>query len=67
MEIEAPFLYSHKVDVVRAGMELQVPFAFTWSCYEGGEKACGKCATCMDRMNAFALNGIQDPIEYESS
>ncbi|MCI9517493.1 MAG: 7-cyano-7-deazaguanine synthase QueC, partial [Lachnospiraceae bacterium] len=67
LEIEAPFLYSHKADVVRAGMELQVPFAFTWSCYEGGEKACGKCATCMDRMNAFALNGIQDPIEYESS
>lgn len=65
LEIEAPFLYSHKEDVVRAGMELQVPFAFTWSCYEGGDKACGKCATCMDRIRAFALNGIQDPVEYE--
>ena len=65
LEIEAPFLCSHKADVVRAGMELQVPFASTWSCYEGREKACGTCATCMDRRKACVLNGIQDPAEYE--
>lgn len=65
LEIEAPFLYSHKADVVRTGMGLQAPFAFTWSCYEGGEKPCGKCATCMDRRKAFELNEIQDPAEYE--
>ena len=65
LEIEAPFLHSHKADVVRTGLKLQVPFAYTWSCYEGGEKPCGKCATCLDRIRAFELNGISDPAEYQ--
>ena len=37
----------------------------TWSCYHGGEKACGKCGTCIDRKHAFEVNGVEDPIEYE--
>lgn len=36
-----------------------------WSCYEGHEKACGKCGTCIDRLNAFEENGVKDPIPYE--
>lgn len=38
LEIEAPFLHSHKADVVRTGMGLQVPFAFTW-CVTRAEKS----------------------------
>lgn len=37
---------------------------FVHNCYEGGEKACGTCGTCIDRINAFKLNGVEDPIEY---
>ena len=33
----------------------------TWSCYEGGEAPCGRCATCLDRAAAFAANGTEDP------
>ena len=33
--------------------------------YEGKEKACGKCGTCIDRLKAFKENGVTDPIEYE--
>ncbi|MFU0828088.1 MAG: 7-cyano-7-deazaguanine synthase [Lachnoclostridium sp.] len=61
LHIEAPFISLTKADVVRKGMELKVPYELTWSCYEGGDKACGICATCIDRAKAFALNGLKDP------
>lgn len=61
LRIEAPFVNMNKADVVRIGLELGVPYALTWSCYEGGEKPCGKCGTCLDRAAAFAANGVEDP------
>lgn len=54
-----------KAGVVAKGLKLNVPYEFTWSCYNGREKACGKCASCIDRRAAFRANGIEDPIEYE--
>ncbi|MFR1841383.1 MAG: 7-cyano-7-deazaguanine synthase QueC [Oscillospiraceae bacterium] len=61
LKIEAPFVNMTKADVVKIGLELKVPYELTWSCYEGGDKPCGKCGTCIDRANAFKLNGIEDP------
>lgn len=66
LSIEAPFINKNKAGVVKIGMELGVPYELTWSCYEGHDKACGKCGTCIDRIAAFELNGIKDPIEYEN-
>ena len=66
LEIVAPFISLNKAGVVKKGLELQVPYELTWSCYEGHDKACGKCGTCIDRMNAFKINGTTDPIEYEN-
>lgn len=66
VEIVAPFVDLTKADIVRKGTELQVPYELTWSCYEGHEKACGKCGTCIDRINAFESNGLTDPISYEA-
>jgi 7-cyano-7-deazaguanine synthase len=66
LEIVAPFINLNKAGVVKKGLELQVPYELTWSCYEGHDKACGKCGTCIDRMNAFKINGTTDPIEYEN-
>ena len=59
--IEAPFVNWTKADVVKKGLELNVPYELTWSCYEGGEKPCGKCGTCIDRAVAFEKNGVKDP------
>lgn len=59
--VVAPFIRQHKADIVKRGIELDVPFAHTWSCYNGGDKPCGKCGTCLDRAKAFAANGIADP------
>lgn len=61
LKIEAPFVNCTKADVVKKGLELGVPYELTWSCYQGGDKPCGKCGTCIDREKAFELNGVKDP------
>ena len=61
LRVEAPFVGMSKADVVRTGLSLEVPYQYTWSCYEGGEHPCGVCATCIDRARAFELNGVTDP------
>lgn len=65
LELWAPFLDTDKTGIVRIGHELGVPFERTWSCYQGGDKHCGKCGTCVERREAFALAGVDDPTEYE--
>ena len=61
LRVEAPFVELTKADVVAQGLRLGVPYELTWSCYEGGEKPCGCCGTCIDRAKAFAANGVSDP------
>lgn len=61
LRIEAPFVKKTKADVVAEGLRLKAPYHLTWSCYEGGDKPCGCCGTCIDRAAAFAANGVADP------
>lgn len=61
VKIEAPFVNMNKADVVAKGIELNVPYELTWSCYEGGATPCGTCGTCIDRAKAFEANGVKDP------
>lgn len=61
VSIKAPFVNLNKADVVAKGLELKVPYRYTWSCYNGGDKPCGNCGTCIDRAKAFADNGVSDP------
>ena len=65
VNVWAPFVNDHKSDIVRTGLDIGVPYELTWSCYKGGDKQCGKCATCLDRREAFRLNGAVDPVPYE--
>lgn len=60
-----PFITLTKTDIVKVGKELQVPFEKTWSCYKGGDLHCGKCGTCVERIEAFQLAGVPDPTPYE--
>lgn len=66
-EVLAPFLTWTKADIVRLGAEVGVPFSDTWSCYRGGAKHCGKCGTCTERKEAFAVASVGDPTEYMDS
>lgn len=59
-----PFIAWTKADIVRRGGLLKVPFALTYSCYEGGQQHCGECGTCVERREAFILAGIEDPTRY---
>lgn len=62
-----PFIEMSKADIAAAGAKLGVDYAQTWSCYQGGEKHCGKCGTCVERREAFDLAGIEDPTVYASN
>ncbi len=62
VKVEAPFVGMNKAGVVKKGLELGVPYELTWSCYEGHDKPCGVCGTCIDRQKAFEANGVTDPL-----
>lgn len=63
--LEAPYMYWHKEDIVKRGLELGVDYSLTWSCYKGGEYPCGRCGTCVERLEAFEKAGGKDPLEYK--
>jgi 7-cyano-7-deazaguanine synthase len=65
--LAAPFLGIDKAGIVRIGAELGVPFEATWSCYLGGRVHCGRCGTCVERREAFAVAGVVDPTSYEAA
>jgi len=65
VDVATPFVLWNKADVVKKGLELQVPYHLTTSCYNGRGCACGRCGTCLDRIAAFKANGVIDPIDYE--
>ena len=66
VQLIRPFISLTKAEIVGVGAKLGVDFARTWSCYKGGEIHCGKCGTCVERREAFAKAGLQDPTRYAS-
>jgi len=64
IELEAPFIDKTKAEVVALGEALGVQWKYTWSCYEGGDIHCGRCGTCVERIEAFEIAGVHDPTEY---
>jgi 7-cyano-7-deazaguanine synthase len=65
VKIVTPFLNSSKGDILAAGLVIQLDYSNTWTCYNGREKACGKCGACNERLEAFSEQGITDPLSYE--
>lgn len=61
VRVWAPLVELNKSQVVEIGLNLKAPYQYTWSCYEGGEKPCGTCGTCIDRQKAFEVNNSTDP------
>lgn len=64
VSILAPFVSDTKAAIVSIGATLNAPFHLTYSCYEGGDVHCGRCGTCTERREAFALAGVVDPTAY---
>ena len=62
--IETPLLYMNKAEIIKTGLKLGLDYSLTWSCYEGGEKPCGRCDSCRYRLKGFEEAGIEDPLDY---
>lgn len=65
VRIEHPILKKTKAEIVKLGLKLDAPLHLTWSCYRGGEKACGHCDSCVLRLKGFKEAGAKDPVPYE--
>ena len=76
----APFVKVDKAQVLAAGLkamrkmgfsqrEMMRVLANTHSCYDPSPKgeSCGLCGTCQERLQAFAANGLKDPVKYKQS
>ena len=61
-QLLAPYLNKNKAAIVKDALKLKVPTELTWTCYEGLSKPCGKCGSCIERIEAFKLNGQIDPL-----
>ena len=64
VSLHAPFLHNTKTDILKTGLELKVPYDLTRTCYKHQQTSCGKCGSCVERLEAFKTLGKIDPIEY---
>jgi 7-cyano-7-deazaguanine synthase len=64
IKIVTPLIELKKTEIIELGNKLGVPWEQTWSCYAGGETACGVCDSCRLRLAAFEELGLQDPVPY---
>lgn len=77
VDYEAPFVNISKSEVLKRGLEAMSKLGFsekdrdyvlgnTHSCYNPDQdgNACGKCGTCVERLEAFEQNGLKDPAPY---
>jgi len=64
VKLHAPYLKVSKADILREGLAMGLDYRHTWTCYEGRELACGVCGSCRERLEAFAANGVTDPLAY---
>ena len=64
IDLVAPFADWTKTEIAKRGLELEVPYDLTWSCYRDEAPACGTCDACAYRLKAFQEAGVKDPIEY---
>jgi 7-cyano-7-deazaguanine synthase len=72
--IYAPFVLQSKADIAATALTIGVPLNETWSCYKGGSNHCGKCGTCVERLEAIdqahkrlGLESSMDATLYDDS
>ncbi len=65
LTILAPYTHITKSDIAARGRKIGMDYSLTYSCYKGGELHCGRCGTCVERREAMADAGIEDPTRYE--
>jgi len=66
-EVRTPYIYRTKADIAKRAGELGVPIEKTWSCYKGGDIHCGRCGTCVERLEAMHDAGVEDKTVYSDT
>ena len=66
LKIHTPFINCSKADLIRQGIDLDVDYAPTLSCYDPSPDglACGSCDSCLLRRRGFEEAGVPDPTRY---
>jgi 7-cyano-7-deazaguanine synthase len=66
LTIHTPLIRLTKAEIIRKGLELNVPYGLTCTCYDPSPQgeACGECDACLLRLKGFAENGVRDPVTY---
>ena len=64
ISVKAPFIDLSKSEILSKGLEMNLDYSKTWTCYEGKDLACGLCGACNERLQAFRENNLDDPLEY---
>lgn len=59
IRLDAPYTNLTKAAIACRGRERGVDYSLTYSCYKGGEKHCGVCATCVERREAMTAAGLE--------
>ena len=67
IRLEAPFIDYDKFDILKIGYAFKEPMKYelTRTCYKDQPLSCGKCGSCVERLEAFSRLNKTDPIEYE--
>ena len=60
IKLWAPLIDWNKKRIVQEALRLGVPIEQTWSCYSGGDHACGICDSCRIRDAALSEAGRSD-------
>ena len=64
-KVHAPLIAMSKAEIIRTGVSLGVDYALTHSCYDPvGDRACGRCDSCLLRKKGFEEAGVPDPTRY---
>ncbi len=65
LRLKYPLIERTKREIIHLGVSLGVPFEFTWSCYYGKKRPCGKCDSCLLRKKGFKEAGLTDPLDKD--
>jgi len=62
--VHTPLISMSKADIVKAGVELDLDYGLTHSCYDPPTdgRPCGRCDSCVLRARGFAQAGVADPL-----
>jgi len=67
IKIHTPLIDLTKAEIVAKGIELDIDYSITVTCYDPGSngEACGQCDACLLRLKGFKENNMADPAPYQ--